>query len=110
MSNAHVRIRALSSRQEKNLVDYLDERFLELTRGYKKRLVYPKPYEVPGVIRHFVSCCDQLLVPSLQPTCQRSLIISKQPVKSCLLYCKFRLSIPRPPSGQLISFTLRTMS
>lgn len=33
------KLRALSSTQERKLVDYLDEQFLELTRGYKKRSV-----------------------------------------------------------------------
>jgi ABC-type Na+ transport system ATPase subunit NatA len=42
MSIVQVHLRALSLKQEKNLVDYLDERFLNLTRGYKKRLVYFK--------------------------------------------------------------------
>ena len=29
----------LSTIQERRLVDYLEEQFLELTRGYKKRLI-----------------------------------------------------------------------
>ena len=29
----------LSATQERRLVDYLEEQFLELTRGYKKRLI-----------------------------------------------------------------------
>ena len=32
-------ITPLSTAQERRLVDYLDEQFLELTRGYKKRLI-----------------------------------------------------------------------
>lgn len=31
----------LSVAQERRLVDYLDARFLELTRGYKKRSILP---------------------------------------------------------------------
>jgi len=37
----------LSTTQERRLVDYLEEQFLELTRGYKKRLIprdlFPSP-------------------------------------------------------------------
>ena len=39
MSERPIHPKALSSVQERRLVDYLDERFLELTRGFKKRLV-----------------------------------------------------------------------
>lgn len=39
MSERPIRSKALSSVQERRLVDYLDEQFLELTRGFKKRLV-----------------------------------------------------------------------
>ena len=31
----------LSTTQERRLVDYLEDQFLELTRGYKKRLIAP---------------------------------------------------------------------
>ena len=31
------RVRALTSTQERKLVDYLDEKFLDITRDYKKR-------------------------------------------------------------------------
>jgi hypothetical protein len=31
----------LSATQERRLVDYLEDQFLELTRGYKKRLIPP---------------------------------------------------------------------
>jgi len=33
----------LSTTQERRLVDYLEERFLELTRGYKKRSITRDP-------------------------------------------------------------------
>ena len=39
MSERPIHPKALTSVQERRLVDYLDERFLELTRGFKKRLV-----------------------------------------------------------------------
>ncbi|KAG6810338.1 hypothetical protein H0H92_012372 [Tricholoma furcatifolium] len=35
---AQTKLRPLSAAQERNLVDFLDEKFLQLTRGYKKRL------------------------------------------------------------------------
>ncbi|KAF9009675.1 hypothetical protein BDQ17DRAFT_1077564 [Cyathus striatus] len=34
-----LRTRPLTSAQERRLTTYLDEKFLELTRGYKKRFV-----------------------------------------------------------------------
>jgi hypothetical protein len=33
----HLRTKPLSSRQERRLVSYLDDQFLQLTRGFKKR-------------------------------------------------------------------------
>ncbi|KAJ7290150.1 hypothetical protein C8J57DRAFT_1275262 [Mycena rebaudengoi] len=37
MSESSPLLRALTARQERKLVNFLDEKFLELTRGYKKR-------------------------------------------------------------------------
>ena len=34
-------IKALSPTQERKLVDYLEDRFLDVTRNYKKRSVFP---------------------------------------------------------------------
>ena len=42
-------VRALSPAQERKLVDYLEDRFLDVTRNYKKRFVLPlTPYHPSG--------------------------------------------------------------
>ncbi|KAF8237111.1 hypothetical protein L208DRAFT_1356724 [Tricholoma matsutake] len=71
MSNSHPHVRrALSARQEKKLVDYLDERFLELTRGYKKR---SEPTTHLPTLSHYLESARQILslilqIPPIDPS------------------------------------------
>lgn len=44
MTTTHIQAHSLSSRQERKLVDYLDERFLEITGAYKKRYLGPPQF------------------------------------------------------------------
>ena len=39
MNTTHRQVHALSTTQERKLVDYLDGRFLEITGAYKKRYI-----------------------------------------------------------------------
>ena len=49
------RNRALTSRQERILVTFLDDLFLQLTRNYKKRSVYlPSKSTLPGPLLVFL--------------------------------------------------------
>ena len=42
-------LRPLTRKQERKLMDHLEERFLDLTRNYKKRYLYLAPYKVTSI-------------------------------------------------------------
>ncbi|KAF8880567.1 hypothetical protein BD779DRAFT_1548985 [Infundibulicybe gibba] len=58
-----VQPRALSSRQERKLLDFLDERFLSLTRGYKKR---SEPTTHLPTLATYLRAAQQILILILQ--------------------------------------------
>ncbi|KAG6817037.1 hypothetical protein H0H87_000449 [Tephrocybe sp. NHM501043] len=64
------RIRALSTTQERKLVDYLDEKFLQLMRGYKKR---SEPTTHLPTLRDYLDASRQILsliiqIPPIDPS------------------------------------------
>ncbi|KAF8959731.1 hypothetical protein BDZ97DRAFT_1761247 [Flammula alnicola] len=60
---ANRKLRALTSRQERNLVDYLDEHFLQLTRNFKKR---SEESSTLKTLSTYIEAVRQLLVLILQ--------------------------------------------
>ncbi|KAF8350676.1 hypothetical protein F5887DRAFT_940413 [Amanita rubescens] len=57
------RPKALSPAQERRLVDHLDERFLELTRGFKKR---SEPNSTFSTLSNYLAVASKILVLILQ--------------------------------------------
>ncbi|KAF9460873.1 hypothetical protein BDZ94DRAFT_1168805 [Collybia nuda] len=69
-SQAPRRAKALSSKQERKLVDFLDEKFLHLTRGYKKR---SEPTTHLPTLSHYLDETRQILslvlqIPPIDPS------------------------------------------
>ncbi|KAK2466888.1 hypothetical protein APHAL10511_001146 [Amanita phalloides] len=63
MSECPVLPRALSSAQERRLVDYLDEKFLELTRGFRKRYEPDSPF---STLSGYLEAASRILILVLQ--------------------------------------------
>ncbi|KAF8061764.1 hypothetical protein FPV67DRAFT_1510264 [Lyophyllum atratum] len=70
LTSRNTKIRPLSSGQERKLVDYLDEQFLQLTRGYKKRSEItthlPTLHAYLDASRHILSLVLQ--IPPIDPS------------------------------------------
>ncbi len=67
-TSANAAPRALTSKQERRLVDFLDETFLQLTRNFKKRWVHP-PYVAPALFLLTSLCQVRDVVQGPDPTC-----------------------------------------
>ncbi|TFK65341.1 hypothetical protein BDN72DRAFT_845670 [Pluteus cervinus] len=62
-ANGQPSLKALTQRQERRLIAYLDEQFLELTRGFKKRA---EPTTHLPTLSHYLVAAQQILVMILQ--------------------------------------------
>ncbi|KLO06100.1 hypothetical protein SCHPADRAFT_838502 [Schizopora paradoxa] len=62
-TTSHVRTHRLSAKQERNLVDFVEEKFLEITRAYKKRSL---PSTTLPTLKSYIEATHSLLPLILQ--------------------------------------------
>lgn len=41
-----ITVHSLSAKQERKLLDYVEDKFLEITRGFKKRYIHPYAIDI----------------------------------------------------------------